>query len=574
MPEISLAKVVEQAQNGDSRAFDCLVRRFQNSAIAYARTMLGDPAAAEDAAQEAFVRAWQDLPDLREPAAFGGWLRRIVFKYCDRARRAARLLLPISEALPAPADHEPAALLENADQSARVHAAVDALPCLLRETTLLYYLTGQSVSEIAAFLELPQSTIKNRLHSARKRLRKELGDMAQGRLSIENNTAIDEFATAILARVLREFQRQETTDRHTADRSLLDQGRAALLEVVESAGQLDVAAIRDGFMVLMRKRDYVALSALLMRYLGQPLSDSEVAWAYLQLTYALAESGGHAGAVLAHEAFERHLDAKAPRLSTVWPFYPVADDALERSWAGDDLRLLIMFQAATIGYAYLHIWRVDAYLTKVDKALVSIVPTSGNRHPRFFVRRMAAYACEEAQNYGRVQDYVSEMYILADEGEDEDERAELRLKALGHDIRLASLRKDDDRFEECVRTASALLDGYSNKKYLAAGAAGKVPGWIRGQRHDLAHYLVAAGRYGEALPLLEANLASGGQFGGWGWMMHAAAVWQVTRDRQRTLSLLREAVAHDDGDLVEMFTDQAEFADVWQDPDFLKAVTR
>lgn len=62
MTENDLILAVIRAQHGDTRAFDALVRQFQNQAVSYARTLLFDPATAEDAAQEAFVQAWRDFP--------------------------------------------------------------------------------------------------------------------------------------------------------------------------------------------------------------------------------------------------------------------------------------------------------------------------------------------------------------------------------------------------------------------------------------------------------------------------------------------------------------------------------
>jgi hypothetical protein len=69
---------VARAQQGDPEAFGSIVRRFQDMAVGYAASRLGDFDLAEDAAQEAFLEAWRDLPRLREPAAFSSWLRRIV----------------------------------------------------------------------------------------------------------------------------------------------------------------------------------------------------------------------------------------------------------------------------------------------------------------------------------------------------------------------------------------------------------------------------------------------------------------------------------------------------------------
>src|SRR5437763_10117781 len=98
---------VRLAQVGDTEAFGRIVRRFQDMAVGYAASLLGDFHLAEDAAQEAFLEAWRDLPQLREPAAFAGWLRRIVFKQCHRLTRGRRLPTVPLEAAAALASPEP-----------------------------------------------------------------------------------------------------------------------------------------------------------------------------------------------------------------------------------------------------------------------------------------------------------------------------------------------------------------------------------------------------------------------------------------------------------------------------------
>ncbi len=83
--------LVEAARDGDLEAYGRVVRRFQDMAYGYAYSVLGDFGLAEDAAQEAFVEAYQCLANLREPMAFPSWLRKIVFKRCDRITRGKRL---------------------------------------------------------------------------------------------------------------------------------------------------------------------------------------------------------------------------------------------------------------------------------------------------------------------------------------------------------------------------------------------------------------------------------------------------------------------------------------------------
>jgi RNA polymerase sigma-70 factor (ECF subfamily) len=83
--------LVRRGQAGDADAFAEIVRAYQDLAVAYATSILSDCHLAEDAARESFVEANRALPALREPAAFGAWFRRIVFKHCDRVTRRKRL---------------------------------------------------------------------------------------------------------------------------------------------------------------------------------------------------------------------------------------------------------------------------------------------------------------------------------------------------------------------------------------------------------------------------------------------------------------------------------------------------
>lgn len=82
-----LEVMIQQAALGDNAAFATLVQRFQDMAVGYAYSVLGDFHLAEDAAQEAFVQIYQDLAQLREPNAFPSWFRTVLFKHCDRLTR-------------------------------------------------------------------------------------------------------------------------------------------------------------------------------------------------------------------------------------------------------------------------------------------------------------------------------------------------------------------------------------------------------------------------------------------------------------------------------------------------------
>jgi DNA-directed RNA polymerase specialized sigma24 family protein len=83
-PTTDVASLVDLARTGDLEAYNQLVIIFQDRAVAYAYAHLSDFHNAQDAVQEAFVEAYQCLNNLNESVAFGAWLRRIIFKHCDR----------------------------------------------------------------------------------------------------------------------------------------------------------------------------------------------------------------------------------------------------------------------------------------------------------------------------------------------------------------------------------------------------------------------------------------------------------------------------------------------------------
>lgn len=168
-----MATLVVKAQEGDLSAYSAMVQRCQGMALATAYSRLRDRHLAEDVVQEAFVRAYRDLPDLRTAAAFPGWLKRIVFKYCDRATRGKRLktiglefAAEVRSPGPGPDDE-----LVSKELKGRVLDAIQALPSTQRTATQLFYVDGYSQKEVAEFMKVPVTTVKKRLYAARQRMR-------------------------------------------------------------------------------------------------------------------------------------------------------------------------------------------------------------------------------------------------------------------------------------------------------------------------------------------------------------------------------------------------------------------
>ncbi len=192
--------LVLRAKQGDLHAFDELVRRFQNMAVGYAYSMLRDFGLAEDAAQDAFVRAFVDIGSLRQPRAFGGWLRRIIFKYCQaRLRRKSADTVP-ADLAELPSRHPgPMDSVQQRETQEMVHRAIGTLPTAERAVTALFYLGGNSHEQISAFLGVPVPTVKTRLHRARIKLQERMIHMVD--TTLKGNEPGDNFRKAVLLKL-------------------------------------------------------------------------------------------------------------------------------------------------------------------------------------------------------------------------------------------------------------------------------------------------------------------------------------------------------------------------------------
>ena len=162
---------VVQAQKGDKVAYAELVSEFKEIALASAFAWLGDADLARDATQDAFLDAYLHINQLKTPAAFPGWLRRIVVKYCDRQTRRKAVISAVEpDHLSASAGSFEADLISDEERD-RIRLAVERLPEELRMIVALHYFGDATGPEIADFLELPLSTVKKRLRTARGKLK-------------------------------------------------------------------------------------------------------------------------------------------------------------------------------------------------------------------------------------------------------------------------------------------------------------------------------------------------------------------------------------------------------------------
>jgi RNA polymerase sigma-70 factor (ECF subfamily) len=166
-----IATLVQRARNDQSAldeqhaAFCDLVRHFQRMAFFVALRMLNDVGEAEDATQEAFLTAWLKLRRLREPAAFGSWLKRLVRTQCSR--RLRKRTNPT---------REPRIIDDNdaRERQRLIARSMASLTASEHRAIVLFYFLGCTLKEIASLLRIPTTTAGKRLYTARLKLRRSL----------------------------------------------------------------------------------------------------------------------------------------------------------------------------------------------------------------------------------------------------------------------------------------------------------------------------------------------------------------------------------------------------------------
>lgn len=212
-PDTAEADLVAWAAQGDAAAFEQLMRRHNRLLFRTARSILKNDQEAEDALQEAYLRAWKALAEFRAEARLSTWLVRIVANEAlARRRRKAVDVIPldaamqatdadIQSALTGDADERPDSQAMRAQLRQLLEARIDLLPEQFRTVFMLRAVEDWSAQEVAQALGIPEATVATRYFRARSLLR-------EGLASAIDTTLPDAFAfdgarcDRIVARVL------------------------------------------------------------------------------------------------------------------------------------------------------------------------------------------------------------------------------------------------------------------------------------------------------------------------------------------------------------------------------------
>jgi RNA polymerase sigma-70 factor (ECF subfamily) len=178
--EVEVGDLVRRAQGGDRSAFGCLVKSYGGQAFAVAYAILRDREEAEDAVQEAFIKAFGYISHLEHPDRFAPWLRSIVRQECcgilRRCRRRLALLGGLAWGHLRPDERMPEGIPgSEAYRGELWDLCISALSDRAREIVILHYAEGYSCEQIAELMGIREGTVKSHLFKARRKIGAQLG---------------------------------------------------------------------------------------------------------------------------------------------------------------------------------------------------------------------------------------------------------------------------------------------------------------------------------------------------------------------------------------------------------------
>ena len=169
--------LVQQLKRGNHEAFYLLYEKYKNLVIRTAYLITGNKADSEDVAQETFVKVYLHIAELKNDAGFKPWMMQILVRTAYRTGKKKSREVPDEEIEKLSENQSvlsPLGQMIKKEEAEIISRAVAALPIKQRTVVVLYYYNDLSVGEIAEMLHCQEGTVKSRLHTARKYLKKKL----------------------------------------------------------------------------------------------------------------------------------------------------------------------------------------------------------------------------------------------------------------------------------------------------------------------------------------------------------------------------------------------------------------
>ncbi len=221
-PELAAAhesELISRAAAGEGAAFEVVMRRHNQLMFRTAYSILRNEADAEDAVQEAYLRAWRALGSFRAESRLSTWLARIVTNEAlGRLRRTSARVISLEAAMMSPDSATQAALASASDQDPEqtavraqtrklMESRIDLLPDAFRTVFMLRAVEEMSVTEVAQALEIPEATVRTRYFRARRLLRADFAsqmDAAHRDVFAFDGARCDRLVANVLARARAE----------------------------------------------------------------------------------------------------------------------------------------------------------------------------------------------------------------------------------------------------------------------------------------------------------------------------------------------------------------------------------
>lgn len=193
-------ELVKRARAGDETAFGELVEKYQRKVYTVALGLVKNPEDAMDISQDAFIKVHRYLGNFQGTSSFYTWLYRIVVNLCiDHLRKSGKHtsadfderiapnpdVADADELLPSRTDGNPSRCLGRKELAEKIFSAVEALPPYHRAVIMMREIEGMSYAEMAKAMKVSKGTIMSRLHHARQKLQKALGEYLEGEMLVK-----------------------------------------------------------------------------------------------------------------------------------------------------------------------------------------------------------------------------------------------------------------------------------------------------------------------------------------------------------------------------------------------------
>jgi tetratricopeptide (TPR) repeat protein len=482
---------------------------------------------------------------------------------CDRlTRRKQFASISLEEALEESledisAQLEPQRWVEEKEMQNQVRDAVACLPENERVVVLLFYMGNHSQQDIAEFLEVPVSTVKQRLYTARKKLKEKMIQMVQEDLQEQRPSKNDDFVVSVgenIKQLLNDYRAQLKTDPASADSALLKTAQSRLYAVMQQNPVDPAIAHAAADLSVDYGMDKEATVDLLSRYLQQELTSDEEEWALTELVRGLSMLKRPEGTVIAQQQFLE------------WA----------RESLGPDSWLWVMSINTECAYYWVETGHAEEWLRIFEELMATVAPSPENREARMVYVRTAGCVLMKLGRYAEVLAVARRMRDIANEDREWQWFLRTHIDAAGTEISALREQENTDEIRRIGMEATTLIHEHRSRFDETDKAKASD---LSHAYHNMGAYMHHSSQYDLAIPLFRGSVEmKSHECYPYFWL--AASLWATQGDRNEVIEFIRMGIAREFRKALvptkrpSMWTQLPEFKDVKDEPEFVNAVNR